>query len=327
MAPFDYRGRCWEVPKFLFFLLSLISLLLLFNAFAASAQTSTTFNMQVYADGSTAIVQSIAVNSSDVSITVPLLSPIITNVLATDQNGSQLSFQISGGNITVYTMGATNAIIQYDTDLLTSKQGSVWSLSFATFYNLTVTLPPHSSLISVSGTPTSLFEENGSPVVVVSPGNWTMKYGVPIEASMTTSSAISNTSMVSQSSLTTSSQQTTTTSQSSESKISPTGNGQLSEYGGVGVVVTLAVVGAYLFFRRRNGIIDARNSELRQDDIQVIDYIAEKGGKVFEQEIRARFTLPKTSAWRQIKRLERLGYVKVYKVGSQNQIELLKKRE
>jgi len=36
--------------------------------------------------------------------------------------------------------------------------------------------------------------------------------------------------------------------------------------------------------------------------------------------------LPKTTAWRQIKRLERLGYVTVTKIGSQNQIEIVKNR-
>ncbi|MDG6996274.1 MAG: hypothetical protein JRN52_10160, partial [Nitrososphaerota archaeon] len=110
-----------------------VMLLLLVVPFLASAQSvSNSFNMNVYSDGSTSIVQSLTVNSSVVSITVPLLSPVITNVLATDQNGSPLSFQISGQNITVYTIGATEAIIQYDTDSLTSKQGSVWTLTFTT---------------------------------------------------------------------------------------------------------------------------------------------------------------------------------------------------
>ncbi|MBI3840744.1 MAG: hypothetical protein HY297_02115 [Thaumarchaeota archaeon] len=61
--------------------------------------------------------------------------------------------------------------------------------------------------------------------------------------------------------------------------------------------------------------------------MQVLNFIQEKGGKVLEPEIRMRFALPKTSAWRQIKRLERLGYLKVTKIGSQNQIEFLKNRE
>jgi uncharacterized membrane protein len=67
--------------------------------------------------------------------------------------------------------------------------------------------------------------------------------------------------------------------------------------------------------------------ELRPDDAKVIGFISEKGGKVMEPEIRTKFALPKTSAWRQIKRLERLGHIKVTKIGSQNQIELVKSNQ
>jgi uncharacterized membrane protein len=90
-------------------------------------------------------------------------------------------------------------------------------------------------------------------------------------------------------------------------------------------VTALVAGGALLHLRRRNAPLEPQNLELRPDDVKVIEFISEKGGKVLEPEIRMRFALPKTSAWRQIKRLERLGYVKVTKIGSQNQIELLKK--
>jgi uncharacterized membrane protein len=95
-----------------------------------------------------------------------------------------------------------------------------------------------------------------------------------------------------------------------------------------GGVVAAGVVGL-LLVRWRRGRVDLGpgGKDLRPDDLQVISFIQEKGGKVLEPEIRTRFALPKTSAWRQIKRLERLGYVKVTKIGSQNQIELLKNRE
>ena len=92
------------------------------------------------------------------------------------------------------------------------------------------------------------------------------------------------------------------------------------------VAVAFVAAAALLYLRsRRNARRDSQNPELRPDDVKVIEFISEKGGKVLEPEIRMRFALPKTSAWRQIKRLERLGYVKVTKIGSQNQIELLKK--
>ena len=76
--------------------LAFLAVLLLFLGapFSSSGQTSNSFNMHVYADGSAALIQSITVSASDVSVTVPLLSAIITNMVATDQNGSPLSFQI-----------------------------------------------------------------------------------------------------------------------------------------------------------------------------------------------------------------------------------------
>ena len=92
------------------------------------------------------------------------------------------------------------------------------------------------------------------------------------------------------------------------------------------IATAIVAAGALLYLKRPwNAPEDAKSPELRPDDVKVIEFISEKGGKVLEPEIRMRFALPKTSAWRQIKRLERLGYVKVTKIGSQNQIELLKK--
>lgn len=94
------------------------------------------------------------------------------------------------------------------------------------------------------------------------------------------------------------------------------------------VAAIVVAAGGFLFVRRSRGAATGpETSELRPDDVKVIEFISEKGGKVLEPEIRMRFALPKTSAWRQIKRLERLGYVKVTKIGSQNQVELVKGRQ
>jgi len=307
--------------------IALLAMLLLFLGvpFSSSAQSAaSSLSMRVYSDGSSAIIQSISVNASSASITVPLLSAIITNVIATDQNGYPLSFQISGSNITVYSVGSTHITIQYDTDSLTSKQGSVWTISFTTSYNLTITLPTQSSLTSVSGTPTSISVQSGSPIVVVSPGNWSISYGVLIQAGV--SSTGSNTSATSATITTNKTGLSQTVSSNTE--LINISNSQVLDLTTVAVVLAAGgFVGMLLLRRRKISIREAQNTELRPDDIQVLNYISEKGGKVFEQEIRSRFTLPKTSAWRQIKRLERLGYLKVYKVGSQNQIELLKKGE
>ncbi|MDQ4074566.1 MAG: hypothetical protein M3162_09740, partial [Thermoproteota archaeon] len=67
--------------------------------------------------------------------------------------------------------------------------------------------------------------------------------------------------------------------------------------------------------------IDER-PHLKQEDRQVLRFIAEKGGTAFESEIRNKFILPKTTLWRLVRRLERENLVKVRKTGVQNLIEL-----
>jgi uncharacterized membrane protein len=88
----------------------------------------------------------------------------------------------------------------------------------------------------------------------------------------------------------------------------------------------VGVAGGVILWLRRGRSLGPASNELRPDDLKVLDFINERGGRVLEPEVRMKFALPKTTAWRQIKRLERLGYVRVTKVGSQNQIEILRER-
>lgn len=67
--------------------------------------------------------------------------------------------------------------------------------------------------------------------------------------------------------------------------------------------------------------------ELRQEDKDIVAFISEKGGRVFESELRKKFLLPRTTTWRAVKRLEREGIVEIEKVDQQNLIKLQKVEE
>jgi uncharacterized membrane protein len=67
--------------------------------------------------------------------------------------------------------------------------------------------------------------------------------------------------------------------------------------------------------------------ELRQEDKEVVIFISEKGGQVFESDLRKKFLLPRTTMWRAVKRLEREGIVEIEKVDQQNLIKLRKIEE
>ena len=281
-------------------------MLLLAIANATAASTGKSLTIAVYSNGYVLVTQSLVVDSKATSVQVALVSPAVSNLVATDQNGSPLSYGFSSGNLTVYTLGASGVTLSYDTDTLTSKNGTVWTLAFTYDSGSTVVLPQFASLTSVSGAPSSINQTGGSFVLQLGPGSWKVSYGVPLEASTST----------------------TGTGTSPGTGGGPPGSvGGLSEVqvevGGSALAVAAA---SLILWRWRRGGIGPVSKDLRPDDLKVLNFIQEKGGRVLEPEIRMKFALPKTSAWRQIKRLERMGYVKVAKIGSQNQIELLRDR-
>ena len=112
----------------------------------------------------------------------------------------------------------------------------------------------------------------------------------------------------------------------------------------------VTTVCAFLFLRRRTGTPDVSEPQevgevgktvdgggkpglklddllnqfrhLRTDDREVIRYIYEKGGGVFASELRKHFDLPKSSAWRMIRRLEKEGVVETRTVGRETYVQL-----
>ena len=64
--------------------------------------------------------------------------------------------------------------------------------------------------------------------------------------------------------------------------------------------------------------------DLRQEDKDIVTFVSENGGQVFESELRKKFLLPRTTTWRAVKRLEREGIVEIDKIDQQNRIRLRK---
>ena len=278
--------------------------------------------LKVYSDGYVYVTQVLAADPKASSVQVPLLSGAVSNLVATDQNGAPLSYGFSSGgtNITVYSLGSTSVTLRYETESLTGKNGTVWTLSYSARYNSTVILPLNSTLISVSGTPYTINETGMYPESTLSPGTWKIEYRVPFGSVTSTTGTSTTGTQGGQGSSSTTTAPTTGTGggPSSPPSLEPV------EILGI-LVLAIVAVGLSFFWWRRRKV--SMGWDLRPDDVQVLNFIREKGGKVLELEIRTRFALPKTSAWRQIKRLERLGYIRVTKIGSQNQIEILKERE
>jgi uncharacterized membrane protein len=65
---------------------------------------------------------------------------------------------------------------------------------------------------------------------------------------------------------------------------------------------------------------------LRTDDKAVLRYVQEAGG-AFVTDVRERFDIPKSSAWRMVKRLEEEGLLQVTSIGRESHLQLKKPEE
>jgi uncharacterized membrane protein len=66
---------------------------------------------------------------------------------------------------------------------------------------------------------------------------------------------------------------------------------------------------------------------MREDDKEIIKFNFDNGGQVLESELRKKFLQPRTTMWRAVKRLERLGVIEIDKKDLQNLVKLKKDLE
>ncbi len=69
---------------------------------------------------------------------------------------------------------------------------------------------------------------------------------------------------------------------------------------------------------------ESQDLELREIDREIIRVLKERGGALLQRELYNILNVPKTTLWRAVRRLEKLGFVKIEKLGRLNRIVLLR---
>ena len=257
-------------------------------------------NLTVYRDGLVHTKQTLVVNEIYPEVVLPLLSSSAKNIIVLDENQTAVDYETNGLNLTVFTLGAKQILIEYDTIALTMKEAETWTLVIDNPYNLTVFLPKNSTVIYLSQMPTAINTEGTVITMSLYPGHWEISYVIPLLPQ--------------------------------DEQESPNGASPSipNEYlFAAGVAAAVAVLSAFIFVRRRRKpsvekILKAY-PQLMTEDKDVLEFLVEKNGKAFEAEIRERFPeMPRTTLWRLVRRLERLEIVEVKKIGLENQVALKK---
>jgi uncharacterized membrane protein len=280
--------------------------ILTLTSFATSTVTAQSLfevesvNLTVYRDGLVHVTQALTVDEFAPEITLPLLSSSIENVIVLDESELAVDYEINGEDFTVFTLGENRVLVEYDTVALTKKEAEVWTLITNSSYNLTVFLPQNSTVIYLSQMPTAIDTSGTAITLSLYPGQWEISYVLPLLPDDGTDD-----------------------NGTADSPIP-------IDYLIAAIVAVVAVViSIILIIRRRRGpniekTVKA-HPQLKKEDKEVIEFLAEKGGKAFEAEIRERFPdMPRTSLWRLVRRLERLEIVEVKKIGLENQVQLKK---
>jgi uncharacterized membrane protein len=116
------------------------------------------------------------VNETFPVITLSLLNSSVNNFIVLDENHTVLDYEVSGINLTVFTLGTKIVTIQYDTNSLTKKDFEVWSLILNNPYNLTVSLPEESTIIYMNEIPSSIDLVENKMTLSLYESSWEIGY-------------------------------------------------------------------------------------------------------------------------------------------------------
>jgi len=289
-----------------------------------SFSSTRTLELVIYSDGSTHVSTQIDVDPLEPDFELDLFGKSIDNFVAVGDAGFLLSEEIVEDKAIIDTLGSSSIIIDYDIHDLISKEGRVWTFSFDSPSDYTLLMPKNSVIVGISGLPNNMEIVDEQTKLDLTTGLSEINYifGAPIN---------------------------TTTSKPTISDES------LFNYINVVVIVgtiIAAVIGGVLMLKRKQqkslpSIIQTESisekqietksidtetifsfrPEMREDDKEIIKFISNNGGQALESELRKKFLQPRTTMWRAVKRLERLGVIEIDKKDLQNLVKLKKDLE
>jgi uncharacterized membrane protein len=289
-----------------------------------SFSSTRTLELIMYSDGSTHISTQLDVDALSPDFELDLFGPSVNNFVTIGDDGFLLSSEIIGNKATIDTFGSSSITVEYDIHDLISKEGRVWTFSFNSTSDYTLLMPSSSIIVGMSTIPKNMEIMEEQTKLELSSGATEINYILGTPQNPTDTPPTNPTS--------------------------PTEDYTIPIiFGGL---IVAGVAGASIIIKRNKSkslpspiqteIISEKPTEekfvdpqaifdfvhdMREDDKKIVKFISESGGQVFESELRKRFLQPRTTMWRAVKRLERLGVIEISKKDLQNLVILKKNLE
>ncbi len=277
------------------------------SALASNPVTSETLTLTAYLDGFVLVNHELTVNQTFPSINAALLGETHEEMLVVDEQNLPLDYTITDNKAVVNSLGASKIKISYFTPDLTSKTGKYWTLYTEVSINTMVTLPEATSIISLNNVP-EYIETSNNQVSLIMP------------------SGIIEISYISEHSFNQKNQ-----------TIEP-----WQVIAAISFSTISAVALATWFIKRKKPQLQKtkppapsdevdvdklfeREKHLRPEEVQVVQFLAERHGTAFEAELYEKLNRPRTTTWRLLKRLEKMQIVDIHKSRRQNIVSIRKK--
>jgi len=285
-----------------------------------SFSSTRTLELIIYSDGSTHVSRQIDVDPLEPDFELDLFGQSIDNFVAIGDTGFLLSEEIIGNKAVIDKFGSTIITINYDVHDLISKEGRVWTFSFNSPSDYTLLMPKNSVIVGMSGLPTNMELVDDQPKLELGAGLSEINY-IFSSINTTNNLPISNDSSFSYTTV-------------------------------IGGLIIAAIIGVVIVLKRKQSkssvltihtesipvkqsettsvdteTIFSFRPEMREDDKEIIKFISDNGGQALESELRKKFLQPRTTMWRAVKRLERLGVIEIDKKDLQNLVKLKKDLE
>ncbi|MFB5632787.1 MAG: helix-turn-helix transcriptional regulator [Nitrosopumilus sp.] len=281
-----------------------------------SFATTRTLDLIINTDGSTTISSQIDVDSSNFELS--LFGPSVDNFVAIGDDGTTLSGEIIDEKAMIQTDDYSSITVNYDIHDLISKEGRVWTFSFDSPTSYSLLMPENSVIVGMDILPENMEQLDSQIKLQIPTGPAKIDYifSTPVETPTTPS----------------------------ESSFDIVTIGLI-----VGPIAAAAIAGVIVAKKRQSKpqlqtevvitspkpSTDSLSSDslspdtifnlrpdMREDDKEIVRFISENGGEVFESDLRKKFLQPRTTMWRAVKRLERLGVVEIYKKDLLNMVKL-----
>ena len=276
-----------------------------------SFSSTRTLDLIIQSDGSTHVSSNIDVDSSYFELS--LFGSSIDNFIAIGENDSLLFGDIIDDKVIIDTLGSSSITVDYDIHNLISKEGRVWTFSFDSPSNYSLLMPENSVIVGMSVLPNNMkqIDEQIKLELFSGPAQIDYIFGNIPEP----------------------------TTNQREYTLDFMTMGLI-----FGLIVTASITAAILIKKKQSKssqvyvvelpkkqseqesldthtIFNLR-PEMREDDKEIVKFISKNGGQVFESDLRKKFLQPRTTMWRAVKRLERLGVVEIYKKDLLNMVKL-----